>query len=109
MIYLGTLRFVRKIVESLKDGSKEYQEISTFIHFERWAVDRISADLITSGFYRERTTSGQYKRTGVETEQISNSGQLYRYYLKYIFPYIGKLRKVSSKQLSPFDFLAGKV
>ena len=98
------LPICKKIVKALKDGAKEYEEIAQAIQYPSGGpLSDYLDDLIVSGFLeREHVWSFQ---TG---EQLKPSryrikDNYLRYYLKYIFPNLSKIKKGLFKKKSPFD------
>lgn len=98
------LSICKKIVEALKDGAKEYEEIVETIKYPSGGpLSEYLDDLVVSGFLeREYTWSLQ---TGVETKlsKYRIRDNYIRYYLKYIQPHLQKIKKGLFKTMSPFS------
>jgi hypothetical protein len=98
------LPICKKIVESLKDGSKEYTEIAEDIQYSSGGpLSEYLDDLITSGFLeREHTWSLQ---SGKEIKLIKYRirDNFIRYYLKYILPSLRRIKKGLFKTVNPFN------
>ncbi len=96
------LPICKKIVESLKDGAKEYDEICQLVQYPSGGpLSDYLEDLITSGFLeREYTWS---LKTGQESKQSKYRirDNYIRYYLKYILPTLRKIKKGLFKTTSP--------
>jgi hypothetical protein len=94
----------KKIVESLKEGPKEYDEIAKNIQYSSGGpLSEYLEDLITSGFLeREHTWSLQ---TGLElkSSKYRIRDNYLRYYLKFILPHLRKIKKGLFRSMTPFS------
>lgn len=97
------LPICKKIVESLKDGAKSYQEIADSLEYASGGpLSGYLEDLITSGFLeREHSWSIQ---TGeqLKTSRFRIRDNYLRYYLKFILPYLRKIKSGLFIKTSPF-------
>lgn len=93
----------KKIVESLKDGAKEYEEIAQLIHYQSGGpLSEYLDDLIISGFLeREHTWSLQSGEEAKASKYRIKDNYL-RYYLKFIHPYLRKIKKGFFEASSPY-------
>lgn len=98
------LPICKKIVTSLKDGSLEYEEIAKEIHYQSGGpLTEYLEDLMVSGFVeREHTWSLQ---TGEESKgsKYRICDNYLRYYLRFISPYIRKIKKGLFEESSPYN------
>lgn len=98
------LPICKKIVNSLKDKAKEYDEIANDIHYQSGGpLSEYLEDLIISGFLeREHTWSLQ---TGIESKRSKYRirDNYLRYYLKYIAPHLRKIKKGLFEDSSPYS------
>ena len=97
------LSVCKKIVETLRDGPKGYQEIVQKIGYSSGGpLSEYLDDLVVSGFVEKEPTwiirtekEGKLSRYRIRDNYL-------RYYLKYIFPYLRKIKKGLFKKSSPF-------
>jgi AAA+ ATPase superfamily predicted ATPase len=98
------LPICKKIVEALKDGPKEYDEIAESIRYPSGGpLSEYLEDLITSGFLeREHIWSLQ---TGLESKSSKYRirDNYLRYYLKFILPHLRKIKKGLFRSMTPFS------
>jgi AAA+ ATPase superfamily predicted ATPase len=98
------LPICKKIVESLKNGSKEYEEIANAIQYPSGGpLTEYLEDLITSGFLEKEHTWSLQTGEELKSSKYRIRDNYLRYYLKYILPSIRKIKKGLFKTLSPFN------
>jgi hypothetical protein len=98
------LPICKKLVESLKDGPKEYDEIAQSVQYPSGGpLSQYLEDLITSGFIeREYTWSLQSGKESKLSKYRIRDNYL-RYYLKFILPSLRQIKKGLFKSTSPFN------
>lgn len=97
------LPICKKIVLALKDGAKEYGEIAQTVNYPSGGpLSDYLEDLIVSGFL-EREHTWSFK-TGEESKlsKFRIRDNYLRYYLKFIFPHLRKIKKGLFMHQSPF-------
>ncbi len=98
------LPICKKIVEALKDGPKEYEEITQAIQYPSGGpLSDYLEDLITSGFLERDYTWSLQTGQELKTSKYRISDNYLRYYLKYILPSLRKIKKGLFKTMSPFS------
>ena len=99
----------KKIIMALKDEPKEYKKISEEIHYASGGpFSEYLEDLIVSGFVAEQhswSISSGLERKACKYRIQDN---YLRYYLKYIFPHLAKIKKGLFSNISPFDMPGGE-
>ncbi|MBX9923007.1 MAG: AAA family ATPase [Rhabdochlamydiaceae bacterium] len=98
------LPICKKIVTALKEGSKEYKEIAQDIHYASGGpLSEYLEDLITSGFLAEQHSWDLFSGSERKSCKYRIQDNYLRYYLKYIFPHLSKIKKGLFTTISPFD------
>lgn len=94
----------KKIVEALRDGAQEYDEISKRIQYtSSGALSEYLDDLIISGFLEREHTWSLKEGQELKPSKYRIRDNYLRYYLKYIFPHLRKIKKGLFKTTSPFS------
>lgn len=94
----------KKIVASLKDGAKDYEAIAQAICYpSSGALSEYLDDLIISGFLEREHTWSLKDGKEAKASKYRIKDNYLRYYLKYIFPHLRKIKKGLFKTLSPFS------
>lgn len=98
------LPICKRIVESLKEGSKEYEEIAKNIDYPSGGpLSGYLEDLIISGFLERDHTWSLQSGEELKLSRYRIRDNYLRYYLKYILPSLRKIKKGLFKTMSPFD------
>ncbi|MBU6149620.1 MAG: ATPase, partial [Verrucomicrobia bacterium] len=98
------LPICKKIVTTLKDGIKGYKEISEEINYASGGpLSEYLKDLITSGFVAQQYSWSLLSGTESKSCKYRIQDNYLRYYLKYIFPQLSKIKKGLFTNISPFD------
>jgi hypothetical protein len=98
------LPICKKIVESLRDGPKEYEEIAEQIGYASGGpLTEYLEDLITSGFLEREHTWSLQSGQELKPSKYRIRDNYLRYYLKYIFPHLRKIKKGLFRNMTPFD------
>jgi AAA+ ATPase superfamily predicted ATPase len=98
------LPICKKIVTALKDGSKEYKEIAKDIDYPSGRpLSEYLEDLIASGFLKEQHSWNLLSGAERKSCKYRIQDNYLRYYLKYIFPHLAKIKKGLFQVISPFD------
>lgn len=98
------LPICKKIVEALIDNKREYEEIAKVINYPSGGpLSEYLDDLIISGFL-ERDHSWSIQ-TGEENKlsKFRIKDNYVRYYLKFIYPHLRKIKKGLFSNISPFQ------
>ncbi len=94
----------KKIVEALKDSSKEYEEIAKSIHYQSGGpLSEYLEDLIISGFLEREYTWSLQSGEEAKLSRYRIKDNYLRYYLKYIFPYLRKIKKGFFEVNTPYS------
>lgn len=94
----------KKIVTALKDKAKEYKEISEEIKYASGGpLSEFLEDLIVSGFITKQHSWDLSSGAERKTCKYRIQDNYLRYYLKYIFPHLAKIKKGLFKTISPYD------
>lgn len=98
------LPICKKIVESLKDHAKEYEEIAKNIHYPSGGpLSHYLEDLITAGFLEREHTWSLQSGEELKPSKYRIRDNYLRYYLKYILPSLRRIKKGLFKTTSPFE------
>ncbi len=98
------LPICKKIVTSLKDAPKEYKEISQEINYASGGpLSEYLEDLTVSGFIEEQHSWSLPSGSERKTCKYRIKDNYLRYYLKYIFPHLSKIKKGLFSSISPFN------
>ncbi len=98
------LPICKKIVTSLKNEAKEYNEISQEINYQSGGpLSEYLEDLIVSGFITKQHSWSLSSGSERKTCKYRIQDNYLRYYLKYIFPHLAKIKKGLFSSISPFD------
>lgn len=98
------LPICKKIVESLKDGPKEYAEIAEDIQYSSGGpLSEYLDDLITSGFLEREHTWSLQSGKELKLSKYRIRDNFIRYYLKYILPSLRRIKKGLFKTVNPFN------
>ncbi len=98
------LSICKKIVEALKGGSKEYEEIAKSIEYPSGGpLSDYLDDLIISGFLEREHTWSLESGEELKPSKYRIRDNYLRYYLKFISPSLRKIKKGLFKTVSPFD------
>jgi len=98
------LPICKKIVESLKDGPKEYEEIVEAIQYPSGGpLSGYLEDLIISGFLEREHIWSLQSEQELKSSKYRICDNYLRYYLKYILPSLRKIKKGLFKTISPFN------
>lgn len=94
----------KKIVESLKDGAKEYKEIVKNTRYPSGGpLSDYLDDLVVSGFLEREHAWSLKDGEELKPSKYRIRDNYLRYYLKYIFPYLRKIKKGLFRTTSPFS------
>lgn len=94
----------KKIVESLKEGPKEYEAIARDINYPSGGpLSEYLEDLIVSGFLEKDCTWSLQSGEELKSSKYRIRDNYIRYYLKYILPSLRKIKQKLFKTISPFD------
>ncbi|MCX6990830.1 MAG: hypothetical protein NTX49_07210 [Chlamydiae bacterium] len=94
----------KKIVESLKDGPKEYEEIADHIQYSSGGpLSDYLEDLIISGFLEREHTWSLQSGEELKSSKYRIRDNYLRYYLKYILPSLRRIKKGLFKTMNPFN------
>ena len=97
------LPICKKIVESLRDGAKENSEIAKSIQYPVGGpLSDYLEDLIISGFLEREHIWSLQSGQELKASRYRIRDNYIRYYLKYIFPHLRKIKKGLFKKISPF-------
>jgi AAA+ ATPase superfamily predicted ATPase len=98
------LPICKKIVESLKDGPKEYKEIAHHIQYPSGGpLSDYFEDLIISGFLEREHTWSLQSGQELKSSKYRIRDNYLRYYLKYILPSLRRIKKGLFKTMNPFN------
>ncbi len=97
------LPICKKIVEALKDGTKEYEEIAKSVDYPSGGpLTDYLEDLITSGFLEREHIWSLQSGQELKPSKYRIRDNYLRYYLKYIFPLLRNIKKGLFKAMSPY-------
>lgn len=93
----------KKIVASLKDLSKTNEEIASAIQYSSGGpLSEYLEDLIISGFLEREHTWSIVSGEELKLSKYRIKDNYLRYYLKFIYPHLKKIKKGLFKKMSPF-------
>lgn len=94
----------KKIVESLKDGAKEYHDITKETRYPSGGpLSEYLDDLTVSGFIEKENIWSLKEGKELKASQYRIRDNYLRYYLKFIYPHLRKIKKGLFKSMSPFQ------
>ncbi|MBS0630218.1 MAG: AAA family ATPase [Verrucomicrobia bacterium] len=93
----------KKIVASLRDGAKSYNEIAQAIGYPSGGpLSEYLEDLIVSGFLEREHNWSIRQGEELKSSKFRIRDNYLRYYLKFIYPQLRKIKKGLFKKASPF-------
>jgi hypothetical protein len=94
----------KRIVISLKDSPKEYEDIAKSIQYSSGGpLSEYLEDLIISGFLERDRAWSLLSEEELKSSKYRICDNYLRYYLKYILPSLRKIKKGLFKTISPFN------